>query len=549
MVVSEIEKSLYKQIKLSTQQKKAMISASICGFITHLYFMCNMLFNDDTVSAYYGLVNPYAFPFAGASSGRWLMRIANYPTTWFRPPFFGGVIIILIMAILAAILVDIMKIKSDICSVLCGALLVVFPSVLAFMSLWDIGYALSVLLPVIAIYNVEKGNNVIISVLLCGLGLSIMPVNMMSVMVLNIYIVIVKVLSQEDLKFKNVWKPLVKQMLVILGGMAIVYLGIFIATHMNMVSSELATYQGGDEAITGKWIDNLIPNIGIAISKTRKFRISTMQMIPQLKFTFRICYAIQIVSVLVLLIKNKVYRKIEKLVVLILCLISLPIALSAISVVSSQFQYSWQHRMQWVFVLCGAFMLGERMIEALWEENGKRKAICHVIYYLISVNMCLMVFGFALTDNIVYRAKHYVVEMDTALCTRIAAVLDSDKEFSYADNPVYIMNLTEIAYADNSRSPLKVEPDLYYTITSDLDTNLWCYSEASIRAHLGLYEGVNIKAPEASVLKRIGEKWGDIEAEHADMKNGEFDVFRFEDTDTYIVVVKTAISSGIIDNR
>ena len=67
MNVSDIEKGFFKKIELTAQQKKSGISAIVFGFVAHMYFMCNMIFNDDSISAYYLLSDPYGDPFVGAS--------------------------------------------------------------------------------------------------------------------------------------------------------------------------------------------------------------------------------------------------------------------------------------------------------------------------------------------------------------------------------------------------------------------------------------------------------------------------------------------------
>ncbi len=549
MNVSDIEKGIFKRIELTAQQKKAGISAIVFGFVAHMYFMCNMIFNDDSISAYYLLSDPYGDPFVGASSGRWLLKTSSYLTTWFRPPFLCGVLIILCMAILGIIIVDLMNIKTSAGAITCGGLVVVFPSVIAYMSLWDIGYALSFFLPVLAIYLIEKGKSIALSVFICGIGLSIMPINVMGVIVLCIYIFVGRILTVDDITYESVWKPLIKQVLVVMGGMLIVYAGIWVSTHMSTTSTEITSYQGASEVVSGTWINNLAIGIETAFSKTLKVGYGAMQMIPQLKFSFILCYCIQILSVLALTVINKLYKKISKLVLLLLAIAFLPIAVSLISVLSPGFQYSLQHRMQWVFILCGAWMLSERVIEAIWEDKDSRKKICKILYCIVAVNMGLMLYGFTVTDNIVHRALQYVTEKDTALCTRILAKLDSDANFSYEDNPVYFINVVSEADENNTTSVFKAEPELYKTIIMDIETNLWCYGDRTIRAHMSLYEGVDFLVPDDNVINRISSKWGEIEHEHGEMHFGDFDVFRFEETDTYVVVLKSQVSYGIIENR
>ncbi len=543
----EIEKDLFKNITLTQQQKYAGISAIIFCLIANLYFMCNMLLNDDTVVVYYDMLNPYNSDkfITGLGSARW--QYVHYLASWFRNPFFSGVIIVICVAIVAILFVDILHVKSNLGTMICGALIAVFPTITAFMSLWGFGYMISVLLAVLSVYICEKGR-VGLAIVLCGLGLSILPINITSMLVLMIYTVIRKILCIQSIEFEDLIKDISRYILVLLGGVFIIYAGIFYAHYISEAHVELSSYQGGDGAITGMWVRNLLPNIIAAFNKTRKFHTSTMAIIPQLKFTLKISYIIQAVGVAWLFYYRRVYKHIKKAILLFLCVAILPIAVSAISVVSPEFQYSWQHRMQWGFVLCGAVVIGEMIVDSLWEKE-KLTRLSKMIFIILLINMGLVVYGFAVTDNIVWSAAHYVAERDTALCTRILATLDSIREFDYTENKVYFMNFVEIANSDDTTSLLGIEPDLYNTLTADLETNLWCYGDMSIRGHIKTHEGVNLEYPNWEVIDRIQAKYDEIEKEHDNLQYGDFDVYRFEDTDTYVVVIKTQVSYGIANNR
>ena len=543
MNISEIEKGISYRIKLTIQQKKAGVSAIIFGFIAHMYFMCNLLLNDDTVVNYYASNYPYQpkFLFSAANSGRWLMILAGDITTWVKPPFISGVLIILCLAALAMILVDLLEIKSVAGSINCGALVAVFPSVTALMSLKEVGYTLSVLLVALSIYLSEKRKLIIVPIIFCGMGLSIMPVNISYVLVLYIYVLLKKILN-DDVPTKEIVCSILKEFFIILCGVIIVYLGLLISFRV-IGSSQVTSYQGGEAAVTGNWVRNIIPNLSTTIEKTQKLH-TTIQMIPQLKFTIEVCYIIQIICIGILFINKKMRIGVIKTIILVFSIIILPYAISAISVISPDFQYSWHHRSQWMMPLCGVWLLFELALNSI--SNSK---VSGLLYHIVVINMALMVYGFALTDNIVYKAMYYVAERDTAICTRMAATLDSLEGFSYDENPVYIVKMAEVANADNTTSILKAEPELYRTIAADLETNLWCYGDIALRSHMKVFEGVDLKYPSEEFVERIQSDLETILQEHADMEYGDFDVFRYEDTNTYVIVIKIQVSQGIIDNR
>ncbi len=553
--VLSIEKDIFYKIRISKQQKCAAIGAIIAGIMAHLYGMVNMLFNDDSISAFYGAMasEPYdlGLLFANAINGKWFTGVANVITSWFRPPYMCGIIILLYAVVMAILLVKLLDINSVAGSVLIGALVASFPAVLGFINLWDTGQMLSVLLCVISVYLVEFRNRVVLPAIILGMGLGIVPVNISVVIVLYIYLMIRRLMSYEMISQKTFLGFPVKCVFMAVLGIFFLYLSILIIPKiMGYSDTSFTSYQGGADAITGKWLSNLGENLLSAFSKTRKLRIASMQLVPQLKVTLRICYAMQVVSVSFLFISRKIYRNPIKSLFAFLCIGFLPFGISAISIVSPEFNYSLHHQMVWAILIGATWMLVEEaIVQANYLEFRNKEYICRVLFVLLCANFALLDYGFILTDNIVYRAQHYVTEKDTALMIRVLSGLDSIDEFDYETNPVYIMNLQDVAYDYNTRSPLANEAELYRTITTDIDTNLWCYGGRSAKAHMSLYEGIDIKDPDDDVSERIMNQKIDIWNEHMDMQYGDYDIFRFEDTDTYVVVIKTAISWGLVNNR
>ena len=546
--IMELENALLKNIKLTRQQQIAGISSIIFCLIANLYFMCNMLLNDDTVVTYYSMASPYDKEFFIRALANGRGQYAQYIASWFRTPFFSGVLIICCVAIISIIVVEIIRIKSRIGAGICGGIIAVFPAITAFMSVWAFEYMISAAFVVAAVYLGEKKEKVLLAILLSGVGLSILPINFMCILVLNIYIVIRKILSDENVSLDSLVKSIIRQSIIFAGGLVIVYMGVFYAIYASNVPVELSSYQGGDTAITGRWLKDIIPNIVEAFRKTRKFHTGTMSMIPQLKFTLKVCYIIQAAGVVFLGLEKRIFKNIGNTIILVFCILALPIAVSAVSIISPSFQYSWQHRIQWVFILSGALMIGEMLVESIWKYERIR-SLAKIIYIIVVINMGLMVYGFAVTDNIIWSSAHYVVQRDTALCTRILAVLDSIEGFDYNTNKVCFMNFVDVADYDTTTSLLGKEPELYRTVTADLESNLWCYGDTSIRAHIAIFEGIRIESPDWEIEGRIQEKQNEIKNAHTDMKYGDFDIFRFEDTDTYIVVIKTQVSYGIVNNR
>lgn len=171
-----MDKSLRKFISyFTTGEKIALITAFLCGLVTHMYMFTNKIPNHDDMR--------YSFSYSNlvqdvyTSNSRWGLPFLSQLSGFWSTPWLIGILSILFLSLTAMLVVRMLKIQGIVTAALTGCLLVTFPTVTAifeYMVTADT-YFLALLLCTLASFILTK-NNVfcfIFSVLCFTLSLSI----------------------------------------------------------------------------------------------------------------------------------------------------------------------------------------------------------------------------------------------------------------------------------------------------------------------------------------------------------------------------------------
>lgn len=151
--------------KLKTPQGTAFISALICGIATHLFPLTNIIHNHDSMAV---MLRGYG---TGTASGRWALdmlgSVAGRFQCAYNVPAVNNFVFLLCLALSAALIVTVLKLRRRISAALCGTLFVVFPTVVTTMyySYTTQFYGIGVLLAVVSswilvkTFSISRNNN------------------------------------------------------------------------------------------------------------------------------------------------------------------------------------------------------------------------------------------------------------------------------------------------------------------------------------------------------------------------------------------------------
>lgn len=164
-------KRLYS--KLSVEFKTAFLSAFLFGLVAHLYMFTNKLPNFDDIE----YLDKFGTTFRYGRWFLWLVGATTYHLELvFSLPWMNGLLTLLLLAVSAGIVAELLGMKTKAANVLTGAALVVFPSwtVTFFYMFTAPYYGFAVLLAVLSVYfTVRYRKGIVISALLmaCSLGI------------------------------------------------------------------------------------------------------------------------------------------------------------------------------------------------------------------------------------------------------------------------------------------------------------------------------------------------------------------------------------------
>ena len=131
---------------IAPRQKLAFLSAFLIGLMIHMPVMLSDIPNHDGLSSMY-------FDQNMITSGRWFLSVACGFSSYFTLPWIIGLLGLFFLGLTAAVLVELLDMKSPVMVVLSGGLLVAFPalsSTFAYVFTLD-GYMLALFLAVLSV--------------------------------------------------------------------------------------------------------------------------------------------------------------------------------------------------------------------------------------------------------------------------------------------------------------------------------------------------------------------------------------------------------------
>ena len=118
MHIDERVRTLFS--RLSPGQRTAFFSCLVTGLLVHLYAFTNLIPNSDGLSRVFDLQQMTV-------SGRWFLHYASSLNNFTQMPAVIGFLSLLLLALAAALAVDVLKIKSGVLAALSGAVMAMFP--------------------------------------------------------------------------------------------------------------------------------------------------------------------------------------------------------------------------------------------------------------------------------------------------------------------------------------------------------------------------------------------------------------------------------------
>lgn len=373
--------------RIEPRCRTAFLSALLVGLAAHLYKFTNTLYNND---ALYGVYASNDL----VGSGRWFLAAACLPSSYFDLPWFNGLLSLLYIALTAALLVKIFRLRRPASAVLAGTLLASFPCVTAtfFYEFTADGYLLAMLLASLAVYLDRVGDrarwHIPVSALLICLTCGIYQAYVSFALLLSMSHFILELLDKKR-EIRDCRRWIVRQFIVYGAGLA-AYVLIW-KLRMALTGTGASDYQGIGGA---GWVG--LSGLAAALGKTARTLAAFFLGGNVFRYGWTLYAALNALFLLLLAgllilaaVKSGQGKKPERLALLLLSLASLPVFACLWFFVSGSVSY---HNLM-LQSLCLLYILALALSERF---SGPRLRACAALFFAV------LVFRFTVQANIAY---------------------------------------------------------------------------------------------------------------------------------------------------
>ena len=392
------------KVHMKKEWKTAFWATFIMGLLVHMPMMLRDIPNHDGLDSIY-------FDQNMITSGRWFLTVACGISSYFTLPWLIGLLALLYLALTSAALVEFLEVKKTSAIILISGLLVSFPAIastFSYVFTMD-GYMMALLFAVLSVVLTKKyrfGFAAGAVCLACSMG--IYQAYLPFAVLLCIYGVLMIAMDKGSLKEKIV-KSL-RYLYMGIAGVAGYY--IILQILLRVQGKELASYQG----INGLENVERTGLLEILIKMYKDFVAFSLKgnvLFNNIFSLAAVCglIVLVIVAAVVLILRNGWWKSPWLYVLLVLLAVGLPISTNIILLVSPDVTYHVLMRYQWVLypILIIGFCTkyGSDNKWDVWKE------------WCILLTAGVLIWNFAVTDNIAYSNLQKKYEKTYAYCVRL----------------------------------------------------------------------------------------------------------------------------------
>lgn len=416
--------------KLKTEQYKVpFFAAIIFGLITHAVVIVNKLPNGDSMTNFY-------FDQNMVTSGRWFLTVVCGISSYYDLNLVNGLLAVFFLAISTVFVTRFFEMKNKSSMILTAAVMMTFPAVAATMSyMYTVdGYMIGLLLAIVAAYVTRKYKwGFVGGAFALAFSLGTYQAYVGVTVLLCIFDLMLGIVENEEIK--KLWNRGWKYLVMGISGGALYY-GI-LKLCLFFEKKELSDYQGLNEM--GQIAVSDIPSKLYSIyydfaSFSLRGHIFVNNIFSLIAMILIIAGCI--LSVCVIIVSSKAYKKWYNWLLLVVLTSLIPIGANMMLFLSNKPAYHLLMRMQWEMFIVIAVVLMERANFKLVElkENVTFTRITAVI--LISV-LC---YNFFITDNIAYFNLNEMYEKTYGYCLRLLDRIEQTEGY-YAGMPICMVGV------------------------------------------------------------------------------------------------------------
>lgn len=432
-----------KWIQYNPQSKFALRITLIAGMICHLFVYTNIIPNYDGISRLYDEQQM-------TISGRWFLHYATYLDGFIIAPMVAGVIVMLFLGQFAAIVTDLLNLKSKKLIAAWSVIAVVYTSV-AYTNTFTFtaaAYSFAVFLSAFSVWIAVKSgkykfSDFVWSCLILAVSMGIYQVYAALAIGLCILLLIQRVIQDQTFTVGELWKKGMYMVLYLIVS-AILYYG-FLMIFLKVKGISLISYRGMDDVAAGLPVTTYLQ----AVIKTYKGVITGLLFVNK-NFNTKSIVLINliigigiVVMALYLMIIKKIWSKPIMAIQLLLLFGIMPIAMNFGQVLSPLSSPSPTMNYAFVFFYLLLILLLEEIIENGSYRNSLifRGSICCMI-------LLLYLFGYQSwkIDNQIYTVLNQSHKATLGFMTNLLGRIESTEGYRMGMDVMIIGGFPEERY-------------------------------------------------------------------------------------------------------
>lgn len=385
-----------KNCRMKSPQAVAVFSAFVLGLLIHGFGLVNVLHNYDDIWQ-----QPMGYG-TGLSSGRWLLTIAGdflmRQGFSFNLPLLNGVLFLLMVALCAGLIVEMLKIENRTSAALFGVFFAVFPAVTSalFFRYTAIYYGFSMLLAVLAAWVLQKNKwglvlSAVFTAMSCGIYQAYVPIT-----VTLLVLMLLRQSMEGEVEAKKLFSRGLYYCVALLFGILLYYLALKVS--LVLYNTSLSNYKGIDNMgkISLGALPSLLKRTLGSLCKMPIYDYCGLANIPLLKIAY-ILLVLVMGGVIIYLMFTRVNKPGLRLLTVLLCLV-LPFSLNFVVIMCPDTEIYTLMVSSISLMPCVGLMAVE-----LLPENKKALLIQKCLMGILAV----MIFAYGYYANVNYTSMYF----------------------------------------------------------------------------------------------------------------------------------------------
>ena len=313
-------------------RKRIFLITLIVGFLVHFELMAKELLAYDGYW-HYGSMLAKGWEI---SLGRFLIPFSDMFRGSIVASILTTVLSLIVIGIANIFLIETLKIKKGFIKIAISILMVVTPTIsLTFMYAYTaFGYSLALFFAVLSVYFIKKPKNIknIIFAIICIIAtLGFYQAYLCYITGLYAISFIIKIIENKKINFKE----FILDIFIIIIGMILYYICLLII--VKILNLNISDYSNGNNILSISTITNIFTAIKNSYISCYDFYF-TDEIINNLSWLRNILYAaiftLIIANFIIIIVENKIYKSIYRLIAIILMIFAFPIFLCSIELIA-----------------------------------------------------------------------------------------------------------------------------------------------------------------------------------------------------------------------